>query len=190
MFQGLWPRREPTTLLRKKGKPIIASRSAEADWEDPRSVRQMANFSAQGGKEHGSRKTKVTFNATTTHHSPGAALCRCGGRRDLCLRAKRISGGIYADVEQNGWSDLVICESSKGEKMSHWTQPPVRVCFQLSGWLPASLSHSTRILSQLILSSSLSTCSHFSPLNMCFSPCFLSTKAIFLITFLLLNLDW
>lgn len=133
----------------------------------------------QGGKEHGSRKIKVMFNAATTHPSPGAALCRCGGRRDLCLRAKRISGGIYADVEQNGWSDLVICESSKGEKMSHWTQPPVRVCFQLSGWLPASLSHSTRILSQLVFSSSLCTCSHFFPLNMCFSPCFLSTKAIF-----------
>ena len=32
------------------------------------------------------------------------------------------------------------------KRMSHWTRPPLPVCFQLSGWLPVCLSHLTVLL--------------------------------------------
>lgn len=54
----------------------------------------MANFSAQGGKEHGSRKIKVMFNAASTHPSPGAALCRCGSVVICASEPKEFQGAF------------------------------------------------------------------------------------------------
>lgn len=54
----------------------------------------MANFSAQGGKEHGSRKTKVTFNAATTHHSPGGRYADAAGAVICASEPKEFRGAF------------------------------------------------------------------------------------------------
>lgn len=52
--------------------------------------------------------------------------------------SQRNFGAIYADVEQNGWSDLVICESSRGER-NESLDVATRPCLLPAFWMTSCL---------------------------------------------------
>lgn len=75
------------------------------------------------------RKTEVRL---VVFFSLTVALCRCEALQFVPLKFR----GIYANVEQNGWSELVIHESSKeSESLDMATHTRLLPAFWMTSWL-------------------------------------------------------
>lgn len=133
-FKGCDPDMNPT-LYQKKKKESLLSRLIQ--WRQTMRILRVCSkwqiLALKGEEKHGSRKSKWCSMLFPW----GGVMQMRQASRFVPLSQKNF-GAIYADVEQNGWSDLVICESSKGERnesLDAATRPCMLPAFWMTSWL-------------------------------------------------------